>query len=285
MQLTSGDNRDMSRVVRAVEDFVVANPPPAGLKHKWFGMTYINVVWQDKMVRGMLGAFGGSFLVVFLLMTILFRSALWGALSMVPLTVTIAAIYGAIGHVGKYYDMPVAVLSSLTLGLAVDFAIHFLGRARQMRADYRDWRSTSPAVFGEPARAIARNIIIAVGFIPLLLAPLVPYQTVGMLMAAILLVGGIATLLILPAIVRLLEGRLFAEHKVMGPACNCAMCAAAAIALTALIAINLHGYMEIGIGNLTWISVGVVTVMAVICGVLSRRKKCRITPEENENGN
>ncbi len=287
VQLTSGDNRDMSKVVRAVNDYIAENPPPDGLEHKWFGLTYINVVWQEKMVWGMLGAFGGSFLVVFLLMTVLFRSALWGLLSMIPLTVTIAAIYGAIGHVGKYYyDMPVAVLSSLTLGLAVDFAIHFLSRARHMRTDYRSWRKTSPAVFGEPARAIARNIIvIAVGFLPLLLAPLVPYQTVGMLMAAILLVSGVATLLILPAMVRLLENRLFVEHKVMGATCNCATCAATALAITALIAINLHGYMEISIGNLTWISIGVVTAMAIICGVLSRRQKCRVIPRENKNEN
>jgi len=45
---------------------------------------------------------------------------------MIPLTVTITLIYGIIGLVGKDYDMPVAVLSSLTLGLSVDFAIHFL---------------------------------------------------------------------------------------------------------------------------------------------------------------
>ena len=69
------------------------------------------------MVSGMLQAFLGSFLIVFLMMTILYRSALWGLLSMVPLTVTIGLIYGAIGLVGKDYDMPVAVLSSLSLGL------------------------------------------------------------------------------------------------------------------------------------------------------------------------
>ena len=45
---------------------------------------------------------------------------------MVPLTVTIGLIYGVIGLIGKDYDMPVAVLSSLSLGLSVDYAIHFL---------------------------------------------------------------------------------------------------------------------------------------------------------------
>jgi len=160
----------------------------------------------------MLNAFMGSFVIVLLMMIVLFRSFLWGLLSMIPLTITIGLIYGVIGLIGKDYDMPVAVLSSLTLGLAVDFAIHFLARTRMLYAEYKSWADTYPHVFGEPARAIARNVIvIAVGFLPLLFAPLVPYITVGVFLAAILFVSGSGTLLILPALVRLLEPLLFSK--------------------------------------------------------------------------
>ncbi|MEN8160904.1 MAG: MMPL family transporter, partial [Myxococcota bacterium] len=210
VQLKSGDNRDMLQVVEHAERFLAENPPPVPLDPQWFGLTYINVVWQQKMVAGMANAFLGSFVVVFLTMTLLFRSVLWGLLSMIPLSVTIALIYGVIGIVGKDYDMPVAVLSSLTLGLAIDFAIHFLARARELHPKGGSWAGTVPLVFGEPGRAIARNVIvIAVGFSPLLVAPLVPYRTVGMLMASILVVSGIATLVILPALIGLAERWLF----------------------------------------------------------------------------
>ncbi len=95
------------------------------------------------MVIGMLQSFLGSFLVVFLLMIVLFRSVLWGLLSMIPLTVTIGLIYGLIGLGGKDYDMPVAVLSALTLGLAVDFAIHFLARARALMREHGSWQKVT----------------------------------------------------------------------------------------------------------------------------------------------
>jgi predicted RND superfamily exporter protein len=278
VQLTSGDNRDMTRVADAVSRFAADHPAPVPLRPRWFGLTYINVEWQEKMVTGMLEAFGGSFLVVFLLMTILFRSALWGLLSMIPLTVTIAAIYGVVGLVGKDYDMPVAVLSSLTLGLAVDFAIHFLARSRAMYAAGGTWQRTVPNVFGEPARAIARNIIvIAAGFLPLLLAPLMPYKTVGALLAIILLVSGIATLLLLPAMVRLLERRLFAAAKKPMPAsCNCGLCIVSAIALVVLIALNIRAYVPWHWTTLTWVAAAVVPVAALICGLTSRRRKCKL---------
>jgi len=214
IQLKSGDNRDMSALIDAVDTFFETRTAPAELTHAWFGLTYINVIWQQKMVSGMAKAFLGSFVVVLFLMIILFRSVLWGMLAMVPLTVTIGAIYAIIGYVGKDYDMPVAVLSSLSLGLAVDYAIHFLARSRQQRTRFASWQETVPAVFGEPARAITRNVIVlGVGFLPLLAAPLVPYNTVGFFISAILALAGIATLFILPALIRVLAPYLFKEPK------------------------------------------------------------------------
>jgi len=214
LQLKSGDNVDMSAVVDAVDAYIAQNPPPVAMSHDWFGLTHINVAWQKKMVAGMARAFMGSFVIVLVLMTALFRSPAWGLLSMAPLTITIAVIYGVIGLIGKDYDMPVAVLSSLSLGLAIDYAIHFNSRSRQIYARIGEWRQTVKLAFGEPARAIFRNVIvIGVGFLPLLLAPLVPYQTVGFFISAILFLAGVATLIGLPALITIFEKLLFRERR------------------------------------------------------------------------
>ena len=210
VQLKNGDNQVMEAVVKEVEQYLEDNPPPILLEHKWAGLTYLNVVWQEKMVSGMKEAFLSSFVVVFVMMVILFRSVIWGMMAMVPLSVTIALIYGIIGLIGKDYDMPVAVLSSLTLGLAVDFAIHFLERTRAAFKKAGSWHLAIKEMFEEPARAISRNVIvIAIGFTPLLAAPLVPYKTVGVFLASIMAVSGIATMMILPAIITLIQNRVF----------------------------------------------------------------------------
>jgi predicted RND superfamily exporter protein len=214
LQLKSGDNQEMEEVIEAVALFFQEHPPPVALSHQWAGLTYINVIWQEKMVKGMIESFLGSFVIVFLMMAFLFRSPLWGILAMAPLTVTIAFIYGIIGFVGKEYDMPVAVLSSLTLGLAVDFAIHFLERSRMAYRKHGSWKGALDEMFEEPGRAITRNVIvIAVGFTPLLAAPLVPYKTVGFFLASIMAVSGIGTMFILPALLRLMESVLFKKFN------------------------------------------------------------------------
>ncbi|MCG8420960.1 MAG: MMPL family transporter [Proteobacteria bacterium] len=272
VQLKSGDNTDMTHVVDAVNAFIEKNPLPAGLTTDWFGLTYLNVVWQDKMVYGMLEAFAGSFFVVFFLMSWMFRSALWGFLSMLPLTLTITTIYGVVGLVGKSYDMPVAVLSSLSLGLAVDFAIHFLVRGRTFRIRHGSWELANRGVFGEPARAITRNIIVvATGFTPLLFAPLTPYQTVGTLLATILLLSGLVTLLVLPALVRLLERPLFASAKTgQNTGSNTWLCIGSGISIGGITAISVKQYSELAPSHIIGIGVAGAVVMSVVFYVVWR---------------
>jgi uncharacterized membrane protein YdfJ with MMPL/SSD domain len=199
---------------------------------------------------------------------------------MVPLTVTIGFLYGALGLVGKDYDMPVAVLSALALGLAVDFAIHFLEHSRMMREKHGTWEKTAGPVFGEPARAIMRNVIvIAVGFLPLLAAPLVPYKTVGIFLASIMALSGVATLLILPALVRVFERQLFPETAGARLICNCATCTIAGTTLVLTVVANFYQMVRIGWTTWTWISVVAIVALAVLCRLASRRAACA-TPQE-----
>jgi len=207
LQLSSGDNQDMTRVMRHVDSYLEDNPPPEGMAVRWAGKTYLNVVWQDAMVNGMVGSLAGAFVAVLVMMIVLFRSIGYGFLAMLPLTFTITFIYGLIGWVGKDYDMPIAVLSALTLGLSIDFAIHFIERSREALARKGELRAAMAEVFEEPARAISRNaIVIAIGFTPLLLAPLVPYITVGIFLASIMAASAIVTLVLLPAVMQLFLG-------------------------------------------------------------------------------
>lgn len=284
LQLKSGDNTDMERVVSAVQTYIEEHP--TDLDINWAGLTYINVVWQQKMVWGMLQSFMGSFIIVFVMMAVLFRSPLWGLLCMIPLSVTIAVIYGIIGLVGKDYDMPVAVLSALTLGMAVDFAIHFLERARSVQRETGSWADSIRIMFGEPARAITRNVlVIAIGFLPLLAAPLIPYKTVGVLLCMIMALSGSVTLIVLTAAATVLQKRLFkAVETPQGLGCNCVLCLVVSVASVLLVGLTLHQMWHIGLTKLAWMSAIAVVIMSMLCAMLSRRRICRIMDNENTSG-
>jgi predicted RND superfamily exporter protein len=215
LQLKSGDNQDMAQVIGVLDNYLEEHSLPEDVELRWAGKTYINVVWQDAMVNGMLKSLLGAFVAVFMMMALLFRSIRLGLLAMVPLSLTILGVYGIIGWIGKDYDMPIAVLSSLTLGLSVDFAIHFIERTRALLRANGSFAVASEQIFEEPARAIARNaIVIAIGFTPLFFAPLVPYITVGAFMAAIMILSGISTLVLLPAMMSWAGPWLFADRRI-----------------------------------------------------------------------
>lgn len=214
MQLKSGDSSAIKAAVTEVDAYFKNNPPPVMMSHRWAGLHYINLVLQDKLIPAMLRSFFGSFIIVFLMMSFLFRSVKWGLLCMVPLTITILMIYGIIGIFGKDYDLPIAVLGVLALGMAVDFAIHFLQRARGKYKEIGSWDKVVPKMFGEPARAISRNVlVIAIGFLPLLIGTLVPYKTMGIMLFAIMTLSGIITLLALPSILTVAEKWFFKSNK------------------------------------------------------------------------
>lgn len=214
VQLKSGDSSAMKDAVQIVDAYIKGNPPPMAMSHQWAGLHYINLVLQDKLIPAMSRSFLGSFLVVFLMMSFLFRSLKWGVLCMIPLTITILIIYGLIGIFGKDYDLPIAVLGVLALGMAVDFAIHFLQRARVKYRELGDWEEVIGKMFGEPARAISKNVlVIAIGFLPLLIGPLVPYKTMGVMLFAIMTLSGVITLFALPAILTVGQKWFFDKTK------------------------------------------------------------------------
>ena len=207
--MQDGDNQTMQEIVDGTAEHLKEHPLPQGVNAEWAGETYLNLVWQDKMASGMLKAFISTFGVVLVLVILLFRSLRWGLVTMLPMSATLLLVYGALGFAGKDYDMPLAVLSILVLGISIDFAIHFLQRYReQMKEVLTTSRRALSRVFEEPARAITRNaLIVALGFIPMVFSSLVPYLVVGVLMASIMVLSWLASLLLLPAVITVFQKR------------------------------------------------------------------------------
>lgn len=200
--LRNGDNQSMQAVVDATDDLLAQGALPDDVTATWAGESYLNLVWQDEMVTGMLHAFLSTLGIIVVLLAVLLRSVRWTVLTIAPVLWTITVVYGLIGLVGKSYDMPIAVLSTLVLGLGVDFAIHFVERFRTLRPHHDTDVQAIAAFFGEPARALTRNaLVLAIGFTPLFLSSLTPYLVVGAFLASILLLSWIASIVALPAAV------------------------------------------------------------------------------------
>jgi len=216
VQLKTWDAAAMESVIRAAQAYQRANS--AKLELKPAGIAYFNLVWNNEVLWDMVKGFLLALVVVFAILAFAFGSAKWALIGFVPLLFTILLIYGVIGYASKDFDMPISVLSCLSLGMAVDFSIHFISRLRQRLAEsggdvWRDRSALKQALLWtamRPGKGIMRNaVLFAAAFSVMLFAPLSPYITVGAFIVSMMLLSALLTILYLPALIVLMRGWLF----------------------------------------------------------------------------
>jgi hypothetical protein len=115
----------------------------------------------------------------------LFGKVVLGFLTIVPVSFTVLAIYGGMGLLGVTTDIGTTMLGGMTLGIGIDFAIHYLYRYRIAR------------------RALFYNASVLVGgFSVMLLSRMGPQARLGALVAATMIICYVATMILFPAALR-----------------------------------------------------------------------------------
>jgi len=216
VQLKTWDAEAMRAVMKAVDEYKLENP--GKLEFKPAGIAYFNLIWNDEVLWDMLKGFIIALVVIFVILSFNFGSAKWAAIGYIPLLFTILIIYGVVGFMGKDFDMPIAVLSCLSLGMAVDFSIHFISRLRQRLSEEGPAGTPSNESLTDallwtaarPGKGIMRNaVLFASAFSVMLFAPLTPYITVGAFIVSMMLLSAVLTIICLPALIVLFRSRLF----------------------------------------------------------------------------
>ncbi len=211
LQLKTWDAQAMRDVIKAMDEYKMDHPVAMELKPS--GIAYFNLVWNDEVLWDMLMGFILALIAVFAILAFDFRSLKWAVVGYTPLLFTILLIYGVVGFIGKDFDMPISVLSCLSLGMAVDFAIHFVSRLRQRMTETKGSESLSDALLwtaARPGKGIIRNaVLFAASFAVMIFAPLTPYITVGSFIVSMMMLSAVMTIIYLPALIVLLKGWLF----------------------------------------------------------------------------
>jgi hypothetical protein len=217
VQLKTWDAQAMKDVISAVDDYKKTNPTTMEIKPS--GIAYFNLVWNHEVLWDMVKGFVLALIAVFTILAFDFHSVKWAIVGYTPLLFTILLIYGVVGFIGKDFDMPISVLSTLSLGMAVDFAIHFVSRFRQRLKETGGRKeSINDALLwtaARPGKGIVRNaVLFAASFAVMMFAPLTPYITVGAFIVSMMLLSAVMTIIYLPALITLMQGWLFKGEKI-----------------------------------------------------------------------
>ena len=214
VQLKTWDAQAMQKVIDRVDDYQKSFPN-GNLKFKPAGIAYFNLVWNNEVLFDMVKVFILALILVYLILSFNFRSFKWGLLSYFPLIFTIVLIYGVVGFIGKDFDMPISVLSTLSLGMAVDFAIHFIKRFKQRYETEKDLQKALIWTVERPGKGILRNaLLFSLAFSVMIFASLTPYITVGIFIASLMMISAFLTLIYLPAFIVLFRRFLILEPTI-----------------------------------------------------------------------
>lgn len=167
-----------------------------------FGKVFADLV--DAVVSGQVSSLALSIAIVAALNAACFGSLSAGLWSMVPLLVAVPVLFGLMGFSGIELNVVTAMLSSIMIGVGVDYTTHFMFRYREERLAGLSPEEANYRTLMTSGRGVVFNALaVMVGFAVLLVSSFLPVRFFGFLV--VVSIGGclLAALVLMPPLMLL----------------------------------------------------------------------------------
>ncbi len=145
-----------NRIVRGLRDNIKSFTAGFPAKVTVGGYAIIMIDFAQKIISGQVSSLAFALIIVMILLSIIFRSLKGGLIGSIPLAASIIIQFGVMGITGVAIDAATALLSSIMIGVGVDFTIQFLWRYKnELRKGL-----TRPEAISATYRTTGRSIVI-----------------------------------------------------------------------------------------------------------------------------
>jgi predicted RND superfamily exporter protein len=159
------------------------------------------------IVGNQLSSVGWTAATIALMLLAAFRSPRWTAILMAPVLAATLLLFAALGYAGVPLGIATSMFAALTLGAGVDFALHYVHAYRRERRAGRPHDEAVLATLRTAGRGVLWNaVVLACGFSVLAVSAIKPNASLGLLLAAAMLVSYATTVGLLPEILRRFGG-------------------------------------------------------------------------------
>lgn len=171
------------------------------------GYAYIMEEFAGKIVKGQVNSIIFAMTVIFMLLVLIFRSLKKGLIAAVPLLSSIAILLGVMGWTGIALDPATALLSSVVIGIGIDYTIHYMWRHDSEVKGGMSPAAAAAKAIATTGRGIVFNALsVMLGFSVLVLSGFTSIRFFGYLIIISIGVCLLAALLMVPAIMILAKG-------------------------------------------------------------------------------
>ena len=200
-----------------LDAFMATEPTLQGREPVVTGMFQLFTRMLDTVVGSQVRSFGLVFGACAFMLIVLMRHLGAGALMMIPNLLPIALVLGTMGATGITLDIMTITIASVSLGIAVDSAIHYVTRFRREVRRSGDFEKAVTAAHQSIGRAVLYTALTVIaGFLVLTMSRFTPTIYFGTLVGVAMVTGLVSNLVLLPAL--LLTFRPFRKEAGMDAA-------------------------------------------------------------------
>lgn len=152
VRLSKPDNKIVRDLRDDIKSFTADFPASVTIG----GYAIIMIDFAQKIINGQISSLALALIIVLILLTVIFRSLKGGLIGSIPLAASIVIQFGVMGITGVAIDAATALLSSIMIGVGVDFTIQFLWKYKN---ELRKGASREEAI-SETYRTTGRSIVI-----------------------------------------------------------------------------------------------------------------------------
>ncbi len=167
-----------------------------------------------KMVHGQFVSLAMALTAVSLLLMFLFRSVAAGLISAIPLALSMLIVFGLMGLFKIELNVATSLLSSIMIGVGIDYTIHFLWRYKKELQRGLLHREAVKQTLITTGRGITFNAFsVIIGFTALLLSGFVPVRFFGFLVVVSVFACLVGALMLIPAVCLVLKPKFLEPNK------------------------------------------------------------------------
>lgn len=205
IQLRTVGQQDTDKVLEEINEFVRLRFPKDVIAETG-GFVLVEKTLNKLVVESQLISVGVSLLIVFLILSVYYKSAFAGLFGIIPLALSILINFGIMGRLGIKLNIGTAMVASFAIGIGVDYTIHLLAAYHKCFLKTKGSGQFLYLTFLGSGKAILFNAVsVGAGFAVLMFSKFNMLSELGFLIALIMITSSLGSLTILPVLLNLMK--------------------------------------------------------------------------------
>ncbi len=211
-QLKSDNSKAINTTLVQIESFK-SDFEKLGITMNYAGSGYKALVFTDLILEGQIISLIMSLFIVIILLSIMFKNIKLGLIGSVPIMITALISFGIMGWFGIPLNSTTALLSSIAIGIGIDYAVHLLEQYK-LNAAGGDKNLAVKKTMAHSGRAIMFNAVVVIaGFLVLLFSVFPPNRELGFLVSLNMFISFLGTLTIM--VILLYKSNIYFKNKII----------------------------------------------------------------------